>query len=224
MLSSSSIAIKESQAGSFFQEPASFDSFGYDRLDEGCARVTASIPLLNRVATGDQRAVQECLHRYGGLVWTIARRLCPNANDLEDAVQEIFIDLWSNAGKFNAHRSSESTFIAMIARRRLIDRFRKLQREPKTSLLAAEELPCTHANSELETKEEAARVESVLENLSQEQRQILQLSVYSGLSHQQISERLHLPLGTVKSHIRRGLMRLREELQADSDQSGGFSS
>ena len=72
--------------------------------------------ILNRIANGDQDAVQECLKTYGGLVWSLARRMLRNSDDAEDAVQEIFVDIWKNAGRFDPSQSSETTFIAMIAR------------------------------------------------------------------------------------------------------------
>src|SRR3954470_11204914 len=93
-------------------------------------------PLLGRVAAGDQQAVRECLARYGGLVWSIARRF--EGNDAEDAVQEIFLDLWRSAPRFDPQLSSEPAFVAMLARRRLIDRRRMRQRRPTTETIAAE--------------------------------------------------------------------------------------
>ncbi|MCX5746449.1 MAG: sigma-70 family RNA polymerase sigma factor, partial [Proteobacteria bacterium] len=87
-------------------------------------------PLLARVAVGDRGALRECLDRYGGLVWSIARRF--EASEAEDAVQEIFVDLWKSAVRYDPEVASEPTFIAMIARRRLIDRRRSRGRRPAT--------------------------------------------------------------------------------------------
>ena len=80
--------------------------------------------ILNRIASGDSNAVQECLKAYGGLIWSLARRMLRDSNDAEDVVQEIFVDIWKNAEKFDPSQSSETTFVAMIARRRIIDRIR----------------------------------------------------------------------------------------------------
>ena len=88
--------------------------------------------ILERIAGGDERAVKECLDRYGNLVWSIVRRMTAPA-DAEDAVQEIFVDLWKSAGRFEPERSSEAGFIAMIARRRMIDRLRSEERRPQNS-------------------------------------------------------------------------------------------
>ena len=80
--------------------------------------------VLKRIAAGERAAVDECLKKYGGLVWSLARRMLRNQDDAEDAVQEIFVDVWKNAGRFDEAQASETTFIAMIARRRIIDRIR----------------------------------------------------------------------------------------------------
>ena len=87
--------------------------------------------ILQRIADGDKTAVQECLDTYSGLVWSLARRLIGFSDEAEDAVQEIFIDVWKNAARFDEAQASETTFIAMIARRRLIDRIRRIQRQPR---------------------------------------------------------------------------------------------
>src|ERR1043165_482447 len=94
------------------------------------------LALLARVAGGDPRAVRDCIARYGGLVWSIARRF--EGADAEDAVQEIFLDLWKSAARFDPQIASEPAFVAMIARRRLIDRRRTRRRRPTTETIASE--------------------------------------------------------------------------------------
>ena len=81
--------------------------------------------VLQRIASGDPAAVRECIDQYGPLVWSLARRLSRTASDPEDATQEIFLDIWRSAGRFDASQGSDKVFIAMIARRRLIDRLRE---------------------------------------------------------------------------------------------------
>lgn len=172
-------------------------------------------PVLHRVAAGDPAAVQEILDRYGGLVWSLARRYSANQAEAEDAVQEIFIDLWKSAGRFDEAIASEPTFVAMIARRRLIDRRRHAARRPDVSapreLNNGQEAPVALTES-LEIGEEARRAEQALGDLKEDQQRVLRLSIFQGLSHQRIAEVTGLPLGTVKTHVRRGLMRLREIL------------
>lgn len=174
--------------------------------------------ILKRIASGDKSAVQDCLDNYGGLVWSLARRLSPNADEAEDAVQEIFIDIWKNAARFDETQASETTFVAMIARRRLIDRLRKTNRQPNIDSLEdvlAE--PAGGKNNDLQLGVEAREAAQAMKNLRPEQRQILHLSIVQGFSHQEIADVLKMPLGTVKTHARRGLIQVREFLGLDSD-------
>lgn len=169
--------------------------------------------ILQKIATGDKTAVQECLRTYGGLVWSLARRMSPNLDDAEDAVQEIFVDIWKNADKFDEAKSSETTFIAMIARRRLIDRIRKVNRSPKSDSI--EDMltePQNNLDESMQVSVEAKQAAKALETLRPEQRQVLQLSIYHGYTHQEISDALQMPIGTVKTHARRGIIQVREVL------------
>ena len=173
--------------------------------------------VLERVAAGRPGAVRECIDRYGGLVWSLARRFCPNPSDADDAVQEIFLDLWRSSARFDPSIAAEATFIAMIARRRLIDRSRQRASRPLPSLDAGDfgtslddGLPKPTASAEL--GEDARRAALAFESLKPEQQRVLRLSIYQGLSHEKIAEATDLPLGTVKTHVRRGLIRLREIL------------
>jgi RNA polymerase sigma-70 factor, ECF subfamily len=169
--------------------------------------------ILQKIAKGDKTAVQECLRTYGGLVWSLARRMSPNIDDAEDAVQEIFVDVWKNAEKFDETKSSETTFIAMIARRRLIDRIRKVNRSPKSDSI--EDMlvePHNRFDESMQVSIEAKQAAKALETLRPEQRQVLQLSIYHGYSHQEIADALQMPIGTVKTHARRGIIQVREVL------------
>lgn len=181
--------------------------------------------LLQRVAGGDETAVKRVLDQFGGLVWSLARRFTRSPNDAEDAVQEVFIEIWSNASRFDPSIASETTFVAMIARRRLIDRLRRQGRAPTVEpITQAAELPSpseTSDNDALTIKEDSARASALLAQLRPEQQQVLRLSIYEGWSHQAISDHLGLPLGTVKTHVRRGLIQLREKLGVSRD--SGFS-
>jgi RNA polymerase sigma-70 factor, ECF subfamily len=162
--------------------------------------------------------VQDCLSAYGGLVWSLARRMCRNTNDAEDAVQEIFIDIWKNAERFDSAQASETTFVAMIARRRLIDRLRKTQRQPGIDSL--EDIlvePSNRTDKEMQNSVEAGQAAEALKGLRPEQRRVLQLSIYQGMSHQEISTATGMPIGTVKTHARRGLLQIREVLGMNSN-------
>ena len=173
--------------------------------------------VLRRVAQGDENAVRETMDRFGGLVWSLARRLCPTHEDAEDAVQEVFVEIWRNAGKFDPQISSEATYITMIARRRIIDRYRRGSRDRETTPLQQGLIaPDVRHERWTEIREEATRARELMRQLRSEERQVLELSIHHGLSQSQIAEATNLPLGTVKTHARRGLIRLRELLGVDS--------
>lgn len=176
--------------------------------------------ILQRISDGDKTAVQDCLKTYGGLVWSLARRMLHNSADAEDAVQEIFLDIWKNAERYDSSQSSETTYVAMIARRRLIDRIRFSQRRISTDSLEdvlAE--PIDHSDKNMQTSLEAGDAVKALNTLRPEQRQVLQLSIIHGLSHQEISDTTGMPLGTVKTHARRGILQAREFLGLGSSQT-----
>ena len=176
--------------------------------------------LLMRIANGDHSAVPECISRYGGLIWTLARRRLASREDAEDVVQEIFVDLWRSADRFDPLVAEEITFVAMIARRRVIDRLRQ-RAVPQTAsiddTIAADVVGVADGEQvghRLELGEEASIADEHLEQLKPEEQRVLRLSIYDGLSHPAIAVRTGLPLGTVKSHIRRGLESLRRTLAA----------
>lgn len=182
----------------------------------GPTDVESPATILDRVAKGEPGAAERCVERYADLVWSVARRLCPRS-DAEDAVQEIFIDLWKSAARFDASLASEPAFVVMIARRRLIDRLRRSARRPAPAQLAegsdAPQPGARSAEAALGAAEEASIALRELEALAPEQRRCITLAVQQGYTHTQIAEATGLPLGTVKTHVRRGLIRIREGIE-----------
>lgn len=158
--------------------------------------------------------MEACLDRYEGLVWALARRFLGSTPEAEDAVQEIFIELWRGAGKFDPRLGSEPGFVGLVARRRLIDARRRQARRPSTeSLEELHEGPVAEAGTDAaELDDEALAALRVLNALPEDQRRMMEWSLAHGWSHQEISDRTGTPLGTVKSLIRRGLQRVREAL------------
>lgn len=171
--------------------------------------------VLSRIAAGDPTAVDECLARYGGLVWSLARRWFKNSADAEDLTQEIFVDVWQSAKRFDPEVASEVVFITMIARRRMIDRLRRSSsRMDAVSVEAsAIEVEAMPSQDRVELADEAAKAARCLERLSKDQQKVLTMSVHQGASHHLIAEALGMPLGTVKSFARRGLIQLRDCMQ-----------
>ncbi len=169
--------------------------------------------ILERIASGDRAAVSACIDTYSGLVWSLARRFLSNPADAEDAVQEIFLELWEKAGRFDGSVAAESTFIAMIARRRLIDRRRKLDREPASRPLDdVEHSLCEDAQQVLEASAEVQRVVEVISTMKPEQQEVIGMASWLGMSHGAISKQTGIPLGTVKSYMSRGLAKIRDVL------------
>ena len=164
--------------------------------------------LLARVAAGDPAAIRDCLAEFGGLVWSIARRFEPD--DAEDAVQEIFLDLWKSAGRYDPALGSETTFVAVITRRRLIDRRRTRRRRPTATEPIPDELAATGAGPDASA--EAAKAAQALGQLRPEQRRVVVLATAHGMSHGEIAAHTGMPLGTVKAHVRRGLIAIRNAL------------
>lgn len=177
---------------------------------------TQQDPILPRVAAGEAGAVEAFMDRYSGLVWTLARRMFSDRHTAEDVVQDIFVDIWRHASRFDASMGSEATFVATITRRRLIDQLRRKKRrhsgpsiDESGGVVAVERRDVADRPI---LSEEAAVARQVLSELSEDQQRVLQLSIFHGQSHERIAEATGLPLGTVKTHARRGLIRVREAL------------
>lgn len=170
--------------------------------------------ILQRIAAGETKAVSECLDQYGGLVWSLADRYLKGyGEDLEDASQDVFIEIWAAAGRFDPSKGSEAAFVATIAHRRLIDRRRKIRSRPQL-----------HDEKMLEAKppvagpvgamwgpgdDDVKGAMAAFRELDGDEQRVLYLALHHGLSHERIASVVNLPLGTVKSRIRGGLTRLR---------------
>lgn len=177
------------------------------------------LTLLERVAAGDKQAVPLLIDAYGPLLWSIARRQI-GVDAAEDLVQEVFIQIWKHAARFDPARASEATYLTTIARRRIIDQRRKTGRQPDHEPI------CDESRSEDDTLEavdrgdEARLAERAMAQLAPVRQRVLRMAIVDGLTHTQIAEITKLPLGTVKSHARRGLERVRALLQEDRDAEG----
>ncbi|MFU8821021.1 MAG: RNA polymerase sigma factor [Gammaproteobacteria bacterium] len=180
---------------------------------------------MKRVADGDSGAIKEVMDQFGGLVWSLARRSCYNPADAEDATQEIFLDIWKSASRYDESKGSETLFVAMIARRRLIDRIRRQGREPYMDDIDAPGFElASNTQDEGETFTEAALAAKAVATLKPAQQRVLELGLLQGLSHSEIADVTGMPLGTVKTQMRRGLIRVRELMQVGDVADAGESS
>jgi RNA polymerase sigma-70 factor (ECF subfamily) len=172
--------------------------------------------ILARVASGDANAVRECIDEFGGLVWAIARRMARTRADAEDAVQEIFIDVWKSAGRFDPAQGSEKVFVSTIARRRLIDRLRRTKMNHlHDSEEALEDVRWAEPGNEGEVSLEAERAAAVVARLRPDQRKVLRMGLLEGMTHSEIARATGMPLGTVKTQMRRGLIQVRQWMRID---------
>ena len=183
--------------------------------------IESNTGVLQKVAQGNEHAMEQCVTKYGGLVWTIARRYTKDHSSAEDIVQETFTDLWRSAHRFNPATAAETTFVGMLARRRAIDYARKENRQPLLEPLPdAESLPHASSETSASVRCESEDVRVALKQLPEETQQIFSLHFDEGMTHPEISEKTGLPLGTVKTRLRRGLIDVRNILrQAESVQS-----
>ena len=171
----------------------------------------APLPLLPSVAVGSRRAAAEAIRRYAPMVAGMARRFLPSS-EVEDAAQEIFVELWQVASRFDPRKGGEAVFVATSARRRLIDRLRRKGRGPREVKLRDE--PRASGDPGPERGVEARRAAALIRALQPERRRVLELCVCEGWTHAEAARMTGLPLGTVKSHLRRGLAQLRAALEA----------
>ncbi|MEZ6164311.1 MAG: sigma-70 family RNA polymerase sigma factor [Phycisphaerales bacterium] len=178
--------------------------------------------ILERLARGDQSAADDCVREYGGLVWRLGCRYLDQAeSEIEDAVQDVFVEIWLHAKRYDPAKGSEAAFIATIAHRRLIDRQRRItMRRRKISKYADQVINGSRNPVSIEVKEQADRrgslyrqeLEAGFRSLPDDERNALWLSVFHGLSHRDISEATSVPIGTVKSRLRRAMIRLTKSI------------
>jgi RNA polymerase sigma-70 factor (ECF subfamily) len=191
--------------------PAPLITLTHDDVTAPEPRWSEGSSVLDRVALGDSHAARECIDQFGRLVWSIARHLTCTRADAEAAVQEIFADVWRNAGRYQATHGSEEVFIAMIARRRLIDRMRRATYlGPARAIGEDDLLGWGDSGNSADLCDEARAARRGILRLRLELQVVLELGVLHGLSHLEIADRLHMPLGTVKALMTRGLIQVRE--------------
>jgi RNA polymerase sigma-70 factor (ECF subfamily) len=194
-----------------------------DRLDptgEGPRRPVeepaADREAVRQMVARDQRGLASLYDRYGRMLFSFAVRVVGGSADAEDVVQEVFAQAWRQASRYDSARGSVAGWLLMMARARAIDAVRARRARPDTTtdehafdaLRDAAALP----DATVLTQEQAAALRSALSELPFVQRMAIELAFYEGLTQSEIAERLEQPLGTIKTRIRLGLLKLRDAL------------
>src|SRR5256885_7714595 len=163
-------------------------------------------------ARSQQGALAELYDRYGRPSYGLALRVLRDQALAEDAVQEAFLTIWRTASRFVPERGKASTWILTVVHRRAVDAVRREQRRRAESLDSASEPSVEGVEEDAWLRLQRERVQEALRQLSDVQREALELAYYGGFSQSELAERLGQPLGTIKSRMFAGLSRLRELL------------
>ena len=176
--------------------------------------------MIERICRGDQSAFSALYDRLSRPLYSLALRMLGDAGDAQDALQDVFLQIWSRAATYNPEQSTVFSWTVLLTRSRVIDRLRARKRRLRIvdSATGDEDADVADASTmesaadTADKNDEAARVRSVLNNLPSEQREAIELAFFGDLTHHEIAARLGEPLGTIKARIRRGLLKLRERL------------
>ena len=180
------------------------------------ATAAADRAALERVAHGEAEALGEIYDRHGRLVYSLAVRILRDQGEAEDIVQDVFAQAWRQASRYDPARATVLGWLLNLTRSRAIDRLRgrKARPEPTADDTMLRDLPdsLVPADEQLAFAGQAAQLRSAIDSLTTLQRTAIELAFYEGLTHAEVAERLELPLGTVKTRIRQGLLTLRDRL------------
>ena len=171
------------------------------------------VALVRRLAQGDTGALSELYDRYASVLYTVAFRILGDRESAEDLVQDVFMEAWKKAADYDPGRASVRTWLILRARSRALDRATSAPRRRSVSL--EDETvpePIAAPSSGLDGIGDVERLQDALAGLSPEQRQVLELTFFRGLSSSDISREVGIPVGTVKSRLRAGLTGLRSAL------------
>ena len=169
--------------------------------------------LASAFRAGDERALERVYARWAPLVYTLALRSLGDVDDAEDVTQKTFVGAWTGRERFDPERARISTWLVAIARHKIADTHEARARIRRLHL----QLASTSTPEDFTTKEadlaDTLLVADEIARLEPDARRVVRLAFYDDLTHEQIAARLGLPLGTVKSHIRRSLQRMRSSLE-----------
>jgi len=182
------------------------------------AAVPSLAKLVERMRSGQERALEELYEATVGKLYALASAILRSAEDTEEIVCETYAYAWANAARFDARRANVLGWLLMLCRSRALDRLRQRRATANAlDLVAMRETDSPGSDQPhdiLCLMQRRSRVHTALSQLSPERRHLVSLAFLQGLSHQEIADATRLPLGTVKSHVRRALAQLREALEA----------
>jgi len=168
------------------------------------------------MAHGDHEALAELYDRHGRLVFSLALRILRDQSDAEDIVQDVFSQAWRQAARYESSRGNPVAWLLNLTRSRAIDRLRGRRARPDTAAADPSSLDLPDLSQPVDEQivrsHQAAQIRAAVDELSVLQRVAIELAFYEGLTHVEIADRLELPLGTVKTRIRQGLLKLKDRL------------
>jgi RNA polymerase sigma-70 factor (ECF subfamily) len=180
--------------------------------------VSPDAMLVSRLLQRDVRAFEQLYLRHSRIVYGLLLRILQQAGTAEEVAQDVFLQLWRNAGQYDESRGPFLPWLLTLARNRALDTLRlKSERQRRREDQTGERPPVVtlpEYEKQLDEKRRAERVRTLMGSLSPRQKKAIELAYFEGLSHSEIAAALKEPRGTVKSWIRNGLLRLKEELQA----------
>jgi RNA polymerase sigma factor (sigma-70 family) len=172
--------------------------------------------LVERIAQQDQVALSELYRRYARLIYAVAYKSLVSIEESEEVVVDVFAQVWRSAARYDRTKARVDTWLFMMARSRVLDRLRSIQRKTRKAIAFVEvtqiQPPSPDPIEDVLISERRHQVLTALEQIPEEQRQVIELAYYQGLSHSEIAELTGISLGTVKTRIRLGLVKLRMAL------------
>ena len=196
-----------------FRRTASASPAGLDRFSDGELIVSAR--------DGNLAAFEEIYDRHCAVAYSLAYRICGRRLDAEDVVQAAFLSLWRGRDRFDPTRGELRSWLLGIVHNTAIDRLRRMdvhERRRATSEGIEERLEAPdRTDEEAQARDQAARVRGALDALPPEQRHVIELAFFDGLTHTEIAARLEQPVGTVKGRMRLGLLKLQTHLADDGE-------
>jgi RNA polymerase sigma-70 factor (ECF subfamily) len=182
--------------------------------------VSLDATLVSRLLQRDVSAFEQLYDRHSRAIYGLVLRILQQAGTAEEVVQDVFLQLWRNAGQYDSSRGPFVPWLFTLARNRALDTLRLKSERQRRREDQTEDLPpvasAPEYEKQLDEKRRAEKVRALMASLNPQQKRAIELAYFEGLSHSEIAASLKEPLGTVKSWIRNGLLRLKEGLQATS--------